>query len=403
MLLVGCYHPADRACEVACGTGGDCPPSLTCDGNGFCKPQGQAEDCSAPFDAPVVAVDAPPSANARCFQQAFVPICLDPAPTNDLMLDGDINTTTDATCSLIQIQTGTAPDVCVIAAKTITIQAGHVLRATGKRPLALVATDSIDVEGTIDVSSIHGQPRGAGGDTGSCMVADNGGSVSSTGGVDGGAGGAAGASFKAVTGGMGGNGDLASGGKTTAPVSSGDRLRGGCSGGRGGLIGTDVVSGGIAGHGGGAIYLLSDKIQIGAMATINASGAGGSAPKARGGGGGGGSGGMIAVESTISTTIMMGAKLYAIGGGGSSGGSNASPGVPGLEATGPMDTGTAVDNKGGGNGGAGAIGNGHDGGNFNAQLCGGGGGGGGGVRICWHGSAIASNPNIQPSPVQLPP
>src|SRR5262249_19279029 len=99
------------------------------------------------------------------------------------------------------------PPICVIAADTIVIPAGQTLTAAGPslhgKPLAMVATTSIIVNGTLDVSSHRGgadqgpgsDPSGGGCDHGANPTfrgGGQGGSFGSVGGFGGSAGGAGG-------------------------------------------------------------------------------------------------------------------------------------------------------------------------------------------------------------------
>jgi hypothetical protein len=264
----------------------------------------------------------------------------------------------------------------VVFVSSFTLAAGATLRVTGSdmdRPLGIVATDAVTIQGAIDLSD-----NGAGArDDNAC------GPLVGTGGVDdvGGASGGGGGAF-AGAGGKGGNGDNdtgislgANGG--TAIAMRPTHILGGCDGGAGGDGNNDSNGGG--GDGGGAIFIASaTSLTINTGGSINAGGGGGAGGKSNGGaGGGGGSGGMIVLESPM---VTIAGKLAANGGGGGEGadGNDGAPGNPGalsaMRAKG--GAGGAGEGADGGDGGAGA----NPAGTAPGQVKkGGGGGGGGGV------------------------
>ncbi len=340
-------------------------------------------------------------------------VCLSTAPAGPVTLTavaGPINSGAVASggCTEMVPQAG-GPALCVIAGTTIDIPAAVTIRAfavsqnaadTGTHPLVLVATDSITIEGTIDVAShvndtlAGGIPAlGAGARTAVGCAATGldgtmgkpvGGSSNDSYGGGGGAGGSYG-SLGGAGGSGGNNNNIGHGNPVLGTVPN--LLVGGCPGGTGGT-GDGGLGAGAGGNGGGAVYLLAGK-SITITGKINASGAGGGAGGpgnfSSGGGGGGGSGGMIGFEAP-SVAIMTGAAVYANGGGGASGsGQNqGDSGSPGVDPTGPATAaGGGTGKDGGGGGGAGAVSAGtgaagtKGGGNNTAQECAGGGGGGG--------------------------
>jgi hypothetical protein len=311
----------------------------------------------------------PPDDDPTCFGTAIVEICLADTPTEPVDLTTQtIDSDTSPACVVYTSATDTI--ACVIAATALTVS-GTVV-ATGSRPLVLVAATTIEVTGTIDVSSQRmrdppWEPRiGAGGNSSACS-----GGSSAMGGILTGGGGRGG-SFGGV-GGTGGAGGAGGQGGVGAPAVSPTSLRGGCRGGRGGLEGSD------AGPGGGAMFLVA-KEAIAIHGTLNASGAGagyrGMAVK-RSGGGGGGSGGMIGLDAPR-VTITNGARVFANGGGGAEG-QTFYVGASGTESSAPA---TAAAGGGmypiAGDGGSGSSGTALDGGRgADAEQDGGGGGGGG--------------------------
>jgi hypothetical protein len=187
-----------------------------------------------------------------------------------------------------------ATNYCVIAATTITIAA--TLRATGKKPLVLIATDSIVTTGMIDVTA------GAGSNPSACSLGTR-----PTGG-----GGYAGGSFVGLGGAGGFGGDGGATGLPAASVTDVTELRGGCSGQN---DGSGILT---YGGGGGAVFLIAGN-RIDIQGGINASGQGGGAGQGLlTGGYGGGAGGMIGFEAPIITCSSL---LLAAGGGGGGGSS----------------------------------------------------------------------------------
>jgi len=289
------------------------------------SPSGPAVDAAVDsVQSPDATAPMPDAQN--CFGVGVVKVCLQALPAGSINLPGVMNpidTTASGNCDQVVAQQG-GPALCVIAATNVTVIGGMI--ATGTRPLVVVATDSITVNGgaKIDVSSVTGTGarRGAGSNFEQCSRSDKG--RNDTGGAGGGGGG----SFGTV-GGKGGTGDLnnsdppgtpATGGNPGAAASSVAVLRGGCSGGAGGE--GDNSPGGAAGDGGGAVYLIAGN-RITINGDIFASGGGGRVTGTPGGrqegGGGGGSGGMIVLDAP---TLQVQGRVAANGGAGGGGGGN---------------------------------------------------------------------------------
>jgi hypothetical protein len=201
---------------------------------------------------------------------------------------------------------------CVVAGTTITVQSeGPTVRATGSKPLVLVASNSITVMSPLDVSSHHttnpaaNPETGAGADFTGCPAP-------ATNPANGGGG--AGGSFN----GVGGSGAAAAransaGGAPGVAIATVTALRGGCPGQDGEGAPADLGKGG---HGGGAVLLIAGN-SINVMAEINASGEGGrTGNRNTSGGGGAGAGGMIVLDAH---TVTNSALLLANGGGGGEG------------------------------------------------------------------------------------
>jgi hypothetical protein len=355
-------------------------------------------------DGGTVDTNVPPVDASPCIGGGFVQLCLTDLPIGPLTVSTSvqIDADRDSRCtSFTPANTGW----CVISATRITVAAGATLSAIStirRRALVLVATESIQIDGTIDVAShVVNRTRvpGAGAQASEC--------VSPTSAMW--PGGGAGGSFRS----RGGNGgtalNMGGAGIAAAPTTTLNKLRGGCTGGGGGVSDNP---GGAGGEGGGAVYLLAPSITVAGTGVINASGSGGLiAPVGDTGlgGGGGGSGGMIGLEAAA-IRLAVGARLLANGGGGAEGnGCGSTPPANGQDPISPTvpAVGGRIDPS-GGDGGDGAIstssGAGAGNGVANCQVFagGGGGGGGGGGAIVFRGSVTDAGAQISPPSVALP-
>lgn len=266
----------------------------------------------------------------------------------DVDFDGTFDTDADcaAGSALGECAAVTAAplDICVCRADSVRL--GNV-RITGSRPLALLAWDSIAVEGTVDLSA-DGEESGPGafGDYDEEAGADvgaAGGSHATGGGPGGGAGGNLGASPKPGAG---------------SPT--GEPLRGGMRG-----QSTCQVSGG----GGGGALQLASRGSVTVSGVIDAGGGGapgGWFTDGCLGGSGGGAGGLVVIEG-LEVTIT--GTIAANGGGGSGAGHDLSGGTGGAGADATPDTTAASGGQGadgfgcdlfgftvGGDGGPGGVG-----------------------------------------------
>lgn len=326
------------------------------------RPDAGTPDAGAP-DA-----SAPGGEVLDCFGTQLLKICVPPSSLTGVTISAPltINTDTMELCTAIG-------KYCVIAASTLTINAA--LRATGTKPLVLLASDSILVNQLIDVGS-HRLPTefiGAGADPVTCLA----------GALPGTSAGGAGGSFAGAGGSGGAGGDGGAGGLPASATTPIPAVRGGCRGQDGNGPGK-----GVGGHGGGAVYLIAgNRISITGPG-INAAGEGGTGGvvigNAMSGGGGGGAGGMIGLDApTITSTGL----ILANGGGGGQGSGTSFPGAPGSDPAGinaasggthdqPEGSGCGGD---GGSGSSGIVGgSGAGGGAFRCGAPGGGGGSGGG-------------------------
>jgi hypothetical protein len=334
---------------------------------------------------------APPDAPGASCTVAGFDLCAHQQPNGPIAFNADTVIDTTLDCNVVVFDP-TGGSVCVIYATDITV--GATVRAQGKRPLALAATGTIVVDGTVDVSSNTAKGLGGGANDAQCMLKRDAGNRS---------GGGAGGSF-AGKGGDGGTGtvDPNTSGLASDPIQLPDRLRGGCAGGFGGSVG---------GSGGGGVALVaSTSITIAVTGKILANGGGGN----YGGGqiiglgslgaSGGGSGGLVRIAAA---SISVKGTVTANGGGGGEGADSAtnemSQGMAGADGT--TTTTAALGGAGGGNGGDGGGGTGGmtpSGGNgaspTGASLGGGGGGGGIGFVVLTGTTIDASGGTISPAP-----
>lgn len=332
--------------------------------SGVCVGSEPPVDAKLFDDAPAVEVDAPPPDPADiCYGDpaGYVRPCFAEAPTATLALTMPINTDDGSPDCSTLVKNSNA---CVIAAASIAIPAGITVPVTGSRPLVLVAVQTITIDGILDAASRRAKlgpnANPVGGCTAPTPPAARGGGAGGTLGGKGGNGGAG-----------GGNG-----GGASDPVAI-TMLRGGCDGGEG-KTGMNAT-GGLAGKGGGAVYLIANVIDVNATGRINASGSGGLAGQAGdAGGGGGGSGGFIGLDAP---TITNDGQIFANGGGGGEGSGNQTPGDPG-------DDPTSVESASGGDGASNGLPGGDGGAGDTAAENGtpapqdyGAGGGGGGVGV----------------------
>lgn len=354
LLVAGCYSPTPP-------TGAPCPTGV-CPRPLVCSPVTMT--CEDTPGDPTVDAPADPDASTAdgCYGAGMVTVCPDdPITGQDQVLINattTLDTSTSMQCEAYHLPSGAADNsFCVVAAKTITINGRLDVRGT--RPLVLLGTNAIDIDGILDVASHRTGTAGPGSNHAACVVAA---ATSRQGGPGG--------SFG--TGGGDGGGSGLAGPAIAAPEAAmPSTLRGGCAGSSG--AGT---TGGGGGRGGGAVALISQSIQI--VGTVNASGAAGSGGGLDSGGGGGGSGGMIVLDAP---TVTVSGRVFANGGGAGEGGGGANPGNAGADPGSPTApaSGGGGGAGGGGDGGFGAAGTveGEDGSSDTAS--GGGGGGGHGV------------------------
>jgi hypothetical protein len=372
--------------ETHCGPGGRSFGDLSGAQSGKCA-SGQPPEIDAGMSPPEGGGMTPDA--QVCFGNTLLHICLAAAPTQSLTISNTtpINTTNSPMC-VATVSGGT--NFCVVAATNININA--TLRATGSKPLVLIASEAImmSAAGSIDVGSHRGPPEeaGAGADPDPATICKPG--TPPTGDTT--SGGGAGGSFT----GLGGNGGTGGGvaGGTAGPVAGAiTDLRGGCPGQDGEGLAT-----GKKGHGGGAVFLIAvQKIDL--QGNIIAGGEGGSgAASGSSGGGGGGSGGMIGFDAPMITAT---GRIVANGGGGGEGSGTTAKGNPGDDATAITTAkGGADGTTNGGDGGNGSAGAAAGTGAVGSNGNGGGGGGGGGAGLIK--APANANLGTQVSPAATP-
>jgi hypothetical protein len=328
--------------------------------------------------------DTPDGPTATCLKTAFGHnLC--PSVVGGPMVFGTetIDSGTDMRCNSI-LQGAGAPELCVIAASSITISGDLFVKGT--RPVVLWSSGTIMVTGSVDVSShstlIGPQARrGAGASVTGCTP----GPAAKQSSVTGGGGGGAGGSFVGL-GGVGGNSDTDTA-RLPVAATTPTAIRGGCAGGAAGgdLTGAHAGTGGDSG---GAMYLIAaTSIDVsGGLYAWGAAGYGGAGGNSDSfaGAGGGGSGGFIGLDA-MTVTMTAASVAIAQGGAGGGGASGATPGAIGGELTptsgvsnapggiGPGEAGAGGESSGGGSD-SGLPGN-----SYGMTMGGGGGGGGGGM------------------------
>lgn len=266
-------------------------------------------------------VDAPP-APPRC-RFTFADLCnFTAAPPLTYSQNTTLNTTMANTCGHIIMPGNDRPELCVIYAESITINANVNVRAVGTRPLMFASSKGISIAGTLSASSLrangnNSEVLGAGAESVDCDDGDSPESAAA------GGGGGAGGSFS----GKGGNGSIGAffngqsdGGESpdALALADVDFIRGGCRGQIGGDDGdnTNDQAPGAGGPPGGGLYLAASS-DITIAGRVAANGGGGRGGGFRAAGGGGGSGGMIILEAR---SVNRSGMLVANGGGGGEGG-----------------------------------------------------------------------------------
>lgn len=331
-----CTDPTVPYCDVTGTLGGDGPNTcihVSCTANEFaecrgdkavtCNATGDNYDlltCSQGCDATMGGCKPEPPCTTLDCMKHIIPQYL-PTECNDLATNGDLtisastslDTSNDAMCTRV-VQQLNGPPLCVVHYNAISIDRNQTLTVTGTRALALVADQTLLVDGILDVSA-------------SRSVSGPGGGVTVSGSLTNGAGG--GGSGYRVKGGAGGSsagdGGAANGGDALANPTGATYLIGGPR--------TD------SGGGGGGVTLISCRGEVQVPGTVDAGGGGGEEEyiqglntiiRARGGG----AGGTIVLQG-MRLNVTGGVFANGGGGGGASGGGTGTPGEDGRRSTSP--------------------------------------------------------------------
>lgn len=340
---------------------------------------------------------------ARCGEMvpSNVTATLLSAGTRDLSVDASGAAFDTSTCAAVSVdsmvvaQSG-GPELCVLVVHNVRIEG--ILSITGRRPLAIIASGDVEIDGVIDVSAQLARPGPGGGNGGTPSARSGAGAAPGAGGehvgtyADGGGGGGGycgvggdGGSGSTVPFARGGVGGMRIDPRELSPLVGG-------SGGGVGPGGEPATGGrgnsGLGGGGGGAVQ-ISSPVRIRIFGSIVAGGGGGIGGRNSdlytnwGAGGGGGSGGAVLLEAP---EIEIGGRLVATGGAGASSGGSGFVGINGEDglgldpASGGLASASATENysAAGGDSGGGTAVDGLDG-ESNAYNGSNGGGGGGGA------------------------
>jgi hypothetical protein len=277
---------------------------------------------------------ADPAHCAEMIPSNVEPTLWDPS-AEDVVIEADTRFDTTA-CAAMRtgsevVTQADGSEVCVLRAAAFRVNEGAMLRVTGSRPLVVMATDEVRIDGTLDVSGGGVEP-GPGGGAGGFWTAEasgwggqgphGGGYGGHEGTFDDGGGGGGSFCGAGASGGRGGSADGGFGGTTEDAAYVLEPLMGGSGGGRGrGSVSSFSMNAGAGGGGGGALQISSPS-RIRVRGRILAGGGGGGGGQSMGGtgtnwgsAGGGGSGGAILLEAP--EVMFDGAsELNAAGGGG---------------------------------------------------------------------------------------
>jgi hypothetical protein len=317
--------------RIVCGPKGDVVMSQTC--HAGCDPSPPAVCFQlVPSNLPADACDADDESDDVVIDQA-----LQMDTSNCASLGGQV---------LVQENGGGSDSIslCFVRVRRFTVDQEASLRVVGTMPLAILATERIDVRGRIDVSADLGTP-GPGGQASP--------GPGQPGGQSNNGGGGAGLSTLGGNGGLGGTSGGAAGRPGGGAIYGNDELVPLIGGSYGGVGGIPCVSAPCleppasdhGGGGGGGLQLVAcESLTVGQESRLNAGGGGGppgiAGPSAGGGdagvisvsggtgGGAGGSGGAILLEAP-QLFFPNGSRVTANGGGGGGGASASTDGSPG--------------------------------------------------------------------------
>jgi hypothetical protein len=149
--------------------------SGVCDG-----PPGAGSITDAATGDSAAGLDGSPIDAGLCFGVGVLSnLCLAKVPTDAVTLSAPINTSVAGVCTQVLPQTGSptsAPELCVIAGKTITVQG--TVTVLGSQALVLIGAETVTVAASaiLDASSATSGPgrTGAGANPGGCSTANRG-------------------------------------------------------------------------------------------------------------------------------------------------------------------------------------------------------------------------------------
>ncbi len=295
-IAVGCTAGEFAQCDgdraVVCNASGDDYDVVQCEFG--CSDEAQGCNVCTPGSA---------DCKARIIPRYLPDVCevLASAPALTISASTMLDTNLDASCNGGVVEQLDGPSICVVRYATIALERNQTLAVTGMRALALVADESLTIDGILDV----GARRGSAG--------PGGGFVTSGGGWDTANNGAGGAGFRtagAPGGSLTADGWGGSGGQATPDPSLLVNLVGGTR-----PQPTPFHSAAA----GGAATLISCSGEVSVPGIIDAGGGGGPGGGAGGNlalASGGGSGGYVVLQAM---NVTVSGEVYANGGGGGAG------------------------------------------------------------------------------------
>lgn len=390
------FEDADSAADARDGFGsvdGGCPVVPVCSGDVLSTCEGEMlHTTPCPFGCA-------PDGAGRCgeLDASNLDDALFDLGAADLIVSASLSIDTDA-CSApgaIVAMQGDGSEVCALVVGAFEIADGGFVYASGTRPLVVLASGAVQIDGILDATAMH-MSAGAGGHFPGTILWPNGGGdgggragpmVGPGGGAGGGGAGGGGAFGGAGGDGGGGSSSIGGAGGVAMPSAELIPLIGGSGGGIGpGNAAATAGTIGIGGAGGGAIQ-ISSLVEIRVTGVIQAGGGGGRGGEISPGGGasaggGGGSGGGILLEAPVLEVV---GALWTSGGGGGGGASDTMRGGLGEDGRLPMfdrratggAAGSVARGASGGDSGALSTVDGLDGMTNTGALATGGGGGGG--------------------------
>lgn len=333
---------ADASDSASGGNGGDpeqCPMPSACS-------EGTWTGCrdGEPFTRECADGCAEDAARCADFTPSNVEPSLwdDSAPDLDMTEDRRIDTSrcemTDVATQVVDQDEG--PELCVMQVRDWRVRDGVTVEVRGSRPLVVMASGSVRIQGVLDLAARGAEPGPGGGSGGDVMMEGASENEQAAGGEHPGAAGdfqymqTGPMSFATFASGGGGGGLCGAGGpggdaREVAGGEGGDvvdedfalfPLIGGSGGGRG-RDGTPEPVHGVGGAGGGALQIAAREL-IRLDGAIWATGGGGGGGEqgsfGNGSGGGGGSGGGVLLEAQM-ITMAKDASIAVTGGGGGAG------------------------------------------------------------------------------------